>query len=110
MKLQNLDELLTVETDNGVLFKICLGVALFFTGSQQNEKRQAVLDILADYRDLVGDQLTWTTNPTTGRWKKLIMGLIAMWPPLTGCLATAPASGSLSTMVVIGVAMLIRMK
>ena len=68
---QDLDQLLTVETDNGVLFKICLGVALFFTGSQQDEKRQAVLDILADYRDLVGDQLTWTTNPTTGRWKKL---------------------------------------
>ena len=68
---QELDQLLTVETDNGVLFKICLGVALFFTGSQQDEKRQAVLDILADYRDLVGDQLTWTTNPTTGRWKKL---------------------------------------
>ncbi|WP_447956351.1 type VI immunity family protein [Vreelandella sp. EE7] len=66
-----LDRLLTVETDNGVLFKISLGVALFFTGSQQEEKRQAVLDILADYRDLVGDQLTWTTNPTTGRWKKL---------------------------------------
>ncbi|MBZ0330851.1 DUF3396 domain-containing protein [Halomonas sp. ANAO-440] len=65
------DQLLTVETDNGVLFKICLGVALFFTGSQQEEKRQAVLDILADYRDLVGDQLTWTTNPTTGKWKKL---------------------------------------
>ncbi|MCL7930564.1 type VI immunity family protein [Halomonas llamarensis] len=68
---QDLDQLLTVETDNGVLFKICLGVALFFTGSQQDEKRQAVLDILADYRDLVGDELTWTTNPTTGRWKKL---------------------------------------
>lgn len=68
---QDLDQLLTVETDKGVLFKICLGVALFFTGSQQEEKRQAVLDILADYRDLVGDQLTWTTNPTTGRWKKL---------------------------------------
>ncbi|TFH85858.1 DUF3396 domain-containing protein [Billgrantia azerbaijanica] len=68
---QDLDQLLTVETDNGVLFKICLGVALFFTGSQQQEKRQAVLEILADYRDLVGDQLTWTTNPTTGKWKKL---------------------------------------
>ncbi|MBA2779744.1 type VI immunity family protein [Billgrantia kenyensis] len=66
-----LDQLLTVETDNGVLFKICLGVALFYTGSQQQEKRQAVLGILADYRDLVGDQLTWTTNPTTGKWKKL---------------------------------------
>ncbi|WP_447529904.1 type VI immunity family protein [Vreelandella sp. TE19] len=68
---QDFDNLLTVETDNGVLFKICLGVAFFFTGSQQEEKRQAVLDILADYRDLVGDRLTWTTNPTTGRWKKL---------------------------------------
>ncbi|TFH85860.1 DUF3396 domain-containing protein [Billgrantia azerbaijanica] len=66
-----LDQLLTVETDNGVLFKACLGVALFFTGSQQEEKRQAVLEILADYRDLVGDQLTWTTNPSTGKWKKL---------------------------------------
>ena len=51
---QELDQLLTVETDKGILFKICLGVALFFTGSQQEEKRQAVLDILADYRDLVG--------------------------------------------------------
>ena len=68
---QDLDQLLTVETDKGVLFKICLGVALFFTGSQQDEKRKAVLDILADYRDLVGSELTWTTNPTTGRWKKL---------------------------------------
>ncbi|MBF8224044.1 type VI immunity family protein [Halomonas sp. 328] len=68
---QDLDQLLTVETDNGVLFKICLGVALSFTGSQQQEKRQAVLEILADYQDLVGDQLTWTTNPTTGKWKKL---------------------------------------
>ncbi|MCC5881692.1 MAG: DUF3396 domain-containing protein [Halomonas sp.] len=68
---QDLDQLLTVETDNGVLFKICLGVALFFKGDQQEEKRQAVLDILADYRDLVGDQLTWTTNPATGKWKKL---------------------------------------
>ncbi|MCC5881694.1 MAG: DUF3396 domain-containing protein [Halomonas sp.] len=66
-----IDQLLTVETDNGVLCKIYLGVALFFTGSQQEEKRQAVLDILAEYRDLVGDQLTWTTNPTTGKWKKL---------------------------------------
>ncbi|MBZ0330849.1 DUF3396 domain-containing protein [Halomonas sp. ANAO-440] len=65
------DQLLTVETDNGVLFKICLGVALFFKGDQQEEKRQAVLDILADYRDLVGNQLTWTTNPSTGKWKKL---------------------------------------
>ncbi|MBA2779747.1 type VI immunity family protein [Billgrantia kenyensis] len=65
------DQLLTVETDDGVLFKICLGVALFFTGSQQEEKRQAVLEILADYRDLVGDKLTWTTNPSTGKWKKL---------------------------------------
>ncbi|CAM0556770.1 hypothetical protein EHLJMEHL_01858 [Vreelandella titanicae] len=65
------DQLLTVETDQGVLIKICLGVALFFTGSQQDEKRQAVLDILADYRDLVGDQLTWTINRTTGKWKKL---------------------------------------
>ena len=27
---QELDQLLTVETDNGVLFKICLGVALFY--------------------------------------------------------------------------------
>ncbi|MDR5868199.1 type VI immunity family protein [Halomonas koreensis] len=68
---QDLDQLLTIETDNGVLFKVCLGVALFFTGSQQEEKRQAVLEILADYRDLVGDQLTWTTNPSTGKWKKL---------------------------------------
>ncbi|CAM0556772.1 hypothetical protein EHLJMEHL_01860 [Vreelandella titanicae] len=25
-----LDQLLTVDTDNGVLFKVCLGVALFF--------------------------------------------------------------------------------
>ena len=65
------DQLLTVETDQGVLIKICLGVALFFTGSQQEEKRQAVLDILADYRNLVGDQLTWTINRTTGKWKKI---------------------------------------
>ncbi|MGR2740821.1 type VI immunity family protein [Billgrantia sp. Q4P2] len=70
-QLQDIDQLLTVETDNGVLFKICLGVALFFKGDQQQEKRQAVLEILADYRDLVGDQLTWTTNPSTGKWKKL---------------------------------------
>ncbi|EPC00131.1 hypothetical protein L861_14475 [Litchfieldella anticariensis FP35 = DSM 16096] len=68
---QDLNQLLTVETDNGVLFKVCLGVALFFTGSQQEDKRRAVLEVLADYRDLVGDQLTWTTNPATDRWKKL---------------------------------------
>ncbi|MBZ9576361.1 type VI immunity family protein [Modicisalibacter sp. MOD 31.J] len=65
------DTALTVETDDGVLFAIDIGVALYFTGSQRQTKREAILSIFRDYLELVGDQLTWTTNPQTGRWKKL---------------------------------------
>ena len=66
---------ITNPKDQHVLGKIAFGVMLYFWENQDTpQKRQAVLDILSDYRKIVGPRFRWTTNPTSGVYKKLPKG------------------------------------
>lgn len=57
--------------DQRVLMTVCLNLTLFFRGGNTPEKRQAILAMLTDYRQMMQGKLNFTTNPQTGSWKDL---------------------------------------
>jgi hypothetical protein len=62
--------------DKYVIAKVAIGLELYFWETQnKQQKRQAILDIFADYQKIVGPRLKWTTNPVSDTFKKLKGGI-----------------------------------
>jgi len=52
-------------------------VTLYFRGAHENEVRESVMTVLADYLRLCGDRLRWTTVPPKFTWAKVKGNLLA---------------------------------
>lgn len=73
--LHELGDVVSVPHEDGVLLKLCFDMVLYMEAQSSKEQREAVLSVFDDYCDLYQNRLRWTTNPETGRWKKLKKGL-----------------------------------
>ena len=69
-----LEKVGTVLHDEGVLLKMCCMVVLYSLDMRPTDQKEAVLRIYDDYMSLYGKRIRWTTNPSTGSWKKLKSG------------------------------------
>jgi hypothetical protein len=72
--LHELNNIVSVPHEKGVLLKLCFDIVLYLETISSRLQREAALSAFNDYCDLYVDRLRWTTNPETGRWKKLKRG------------------------------------
>ena len=71
-----LDNIGTVTHSKGILLKFCCMVVLYSTDMRPPDQKDAALRIYDDYMAMYGDQIRWTTNPATGRFKRVKNGAI----------------------------------
>ena len=85
-----LDEFDAITWEKGVLLKLCFDVVLYAEALRSRQQREAVLSIFNDYCGFYQERLRWTTNPETGRWKKLKKGPADYLQPKEWLLDKAP--------------------
>ena len=59
------------EHNGNVLVSYCFNLMFYSVNLSTPEQKKAVLQIFDEYMSVYGSRMTWTTNPTTGAWKKL---------------------------------------
>ena len=72
---QEQDQQLSVTTEDGVILKLCLHLLLLFRDDVHLSKRKIFIDILDEHNTLTGNKYRWTTNPKTGKLKRLKNGI-----------------------------------
>jgi hypothetical protein len=65
------DEPVVFEHDGFVLISYCFNLMFYSVDMSTPEQKNAVLQIFDEYTSVYGSRMTWTTNPTSGAWKKL---------------------------------------
>ncbi|MDR2819942.1 MAG: DUF3396 domain-containing protein [Desulfovibrio sp.] len=91
--LHELNDIVSVSHEKGVLLKLCFDMVLYTEALSNSQQREAVLSIFNDYCDFYQKHLRWTTNPETGRWKKLKKGPADYLQPKEWLLDKAPGEG-----------------
>lgn len=90
LQLPDLEQKLTVTTQNGEVLKICLGLMLFFEHEELQEKRNSILSLIEKYSKFVGNIYRWTLNPQTCNWKYLNKGSKSYIEPKDWLLDSSP--------------------
>lgn len=88
-----LDEFGTITWKKDVLLKLCCDVVLYSTDLNTPEQKKALLRIFEEYAAVYGARLRWTTNPKTGKFKKLSNGLSSYAVPEDWLLRTPQDQG-----------------
>lgn len=70
-KKLNRDDSLTVKEKGHAVVRIGLLVTLYFRGAHENDVRQNIMTLLADYLRQCGDRLRWTTIPPKFTWARV---------------------------------------
>lgn len=71
MEDKNITNPFVFEHKGNILVNFCYNITLYSLDMSVPQQKEAVLAIFDDYMSLYGPRMNWTTNPATGRWKKL---------------------------------------
>ena len=86
----NISEISTIVIDDKVVMKLCAMMVFYVVDMGQADAKKAFLLMFDEYTAEYGSRLRWTTNPTTGSWKKLANGISSYITPHDWLLSQDP--------------------